>query len=106
MPGAAVTVVSVRWHGGDALTLAYRDPAGDLAEEVLYRQDKPRLQLAEQPSAWRFDGDGAMYRLVARRTASAWRICSIPLLAVHTSLVEPHVTLPHTSDVLRSNSAN
>ena len=91
-PGAAVTVVSVRWHGGDALTLAYRDPAGGLAEEVLYRQDEPRLRLAEQPSAWRFDGDGAMYRLVAE--AHRIRLAHLfdPLLAVHTSLVEP---LPH-----------
>ena len=48
--------------------------------------------LAEQPSAWRFDGDGALYRLAAE--AQRIRLAHLfdPLLAVHTSLVEP---LPH-----------
>ena len=48
--------------------------------------------MAEQPSAWRFDGDGALYRLAAE--AQRIRLAHLfdPLLAVHTSLVEP---LPH-----------
>ena len=50
------------------------------------------MQLAKQPSVWRFDGDGALYRLVAE--AHRIRLAHLfdPLLAVHTSLVEP---LPH-----------
>ena len=50
------------------------------------------MQLAKQPGAWRFDGDGALYRLVAE--AHRIRLAHLfdPLLAVHTSLVEP---LPH-----------
>ena len=45
-----------------------------------------------RPSAWRFDGDGALYRLAAE--AQRIRLAHLfdPLLAVHTSLVEP---LPH-----------
>ena len=92
LPEAAVTVLSVRWHGADALTLAYREPNGGLAEEVLFRRDEARLGLAERGDAWRFDGDGALYRLAAE--AQRIRLAHLfdPLLAVHTSLVEP---LPH-----------
>ena len=91
-PDAPVTVVNVQWHGADALTLIYRSPSGGVAEEILYRDDEGRLEVAAQGRPWSFDGDGAKYRLVAE----AHRICLAhlfdPLLAVHTSLVEP---LPH-----------
>src|SRR5262245_10592562 len=33
LPDAAVTVVSVQWHGSDALTLVYRGPDGRVASE-------------------------------------------------------------------------
>ena len=50
------------------------------------------MELAERGRPWSFDGDGAKYRLVAE--AHRIRLAHLfdPLLAVHTSLVEP---LPH-----------
>lgn len=86
------TVVSVQWHGADALTLIFRDPGGRVVEEILYREDEPRLELVESGTPWSFDGDGALFRLVseAHRIRLA-HLCD-PVLAVHTSLVEP---LPH-----------
>ena len=47
LPNAAVTVVSVQWHGSNALTLTYRDPSGRVAEEVRYRDDEVRLSLVQ-----------------------------------------------------------
>jgi DNA or RNA helicases of superfamily II len=92
LPNAAVTVVSVQWHGADAITLVYRDPDGRVADQLLFRSDEPRLSLVEQGRPWSFDGDGALFRLVAE--AHRIRLAHLfdPLLAVHTSLVEP---LPH-----------
>ena len=92
LPNATITVVSVQWHGDDALTLTYRDPAGRVAEEVLFRHDEARLETVEQGRPWSFDGDGAMFRLVAE--AQRIRLAHLfdPVLAVHTSLVDP---LPH-----------
>ena len=92
MPNAAVTVVSVQWHGSDALTMVYRDPEGRVSEEILYRHDAARLEIVEQGRPWSFDGDGALFRLVAE--AHRIRLAHLfdPVLAVHTSLVEP---LPH-----------
>jgi superfamily II DNA or RNA helicase len=92
LPDAAVTVVSVAWHGSDALTLVYRGPNGRVADEILYRHDEPRLELLEVGRPWSFDGDGALFRLVAE--AHRIRLAHLfdPVLAVHTSLVTP---LPH-----------
>jgi SNF2 family DNA or RNA helicase len=92
VPDGLVSVVSVQWHGSDALTLVYRTPAGRVADEILYRHDEQRLEVAEQGRPWSFDGDGATFRLVAE--AHRIRLAHLfdPVLAVHTSLVDP---LPH-----------
>ena len=91
-PDALITVVSASWHGSDALTLVYRTPDGRVADEILYRHDEARLAIVEQGRPWSFDGDGALYRLVAE--AQRIRLAHLfdPVLAVHTSLVDP---LPH-----------
>ncbi len=92
LPDQLVTVVKVEWHGTNALTLVYRDAAGRVAEEILYRDDEARLEVVAAGRPWSFDGDGDLFRLVAE--AHRIRLAHLfdPLLAVHTSLVEP---LPH-----------
>jgi SNF2 family DNA or RNA helicase len=92
LPEALVTIVSVQWYGDNALELTYKDPAGRVSNEVLYRADEARLQVAEKGKPWSFDGDGKLFRLVAE--AHRIRLAHLfdPVLAVHTSLVEP---LPH-----------
>ena len=91
-PDAPVAVVQAQWHGAHAVTLTYRLAAGGVAEEILYRDDEARLELAEPDRPWRFDGDGAAWRLAAE--AHRIRLAHLfdPVLAVHCSLVEP---LPH-----------
>ncbi len=92
LPDGAVTVVNVQWFGSEALELTYKTPAGKVANELLYRHDEPRLEIVEQGRPWSFDGDGALFRLVSE--AQRIRLAHLfdPVLAVHTSLVEP---LPH-----------
>src|SRR3990172_3769289 len=92
LPDTTVTVVSVEWYGSDALELTYKDPAGRVGNVLLYRHDEPRLEVAEQGRPWSFDGDGALFRLVSE--AHRIRLAPLfdPVLAVHTSMVEP---LPH-----------
>jgi hypothetical protein len=82
----------VQWHGSDAVTLVYRSLAGRVADEILYRHDEARLEIVQQGRPWSFDGDGALFRLVAE--AHRIRLAHLfdPVLAVHTSLVDP---LPH-----------
>ena len=92
IPDALVTVVSVQWFGSEALELTYKTAAGRVANELLYRDDEARLELVEQGRPWSFDGDGALFRLVSE--AQRIRLAHLfdPVLAVHTSVVDP---LPH-----------
>lgn len=92
IPEALVTVVNVQWFGTEALELTYKTAAGKVAQELLYRDDEHRLELVEHGRPWSFDGDGALFRLVSE--AQRIRLAHLfdPVLAVHTSLVDP---LPH-----------
>src|SRR5580765_3578767 len=92
LPDSLVTVVNVQWFGSEALELTYKTPTGRVANELLYRHDEPRLEVVELGRPWSFDGDGALFRLVAE--AHRIRLAHLfdPVLAVHTSLVDP---LPH-----------
>ena len=89
---ALVSVVSVQRYGSEALELTYKTPSGKVANELLYRHDEARLEVVELGRPWSFDGDGALFRLVSE--AQRIRLAHLfdPLLAVHTSVVEP---LPH-----------
>ncbi len=92
LPDCLVTVVGAQWFGSDAVELTYKDPAGRVANVLLFRQDEPRLEVAELGRPWSFDGDGSLFRLVSE--AHRIRLAHLfdPVMAVHTSLVEP---LPH-----------
>ncbi|MBW1956075.1 MAG: DUF3883 domain-containing protein [Deltaproteobacteria bacterium] len=92
LPDCLATVVSVQWFGTEALELTYKTPDGKVANQLLYRDDEPRLDIIEKGRPWSFDGDGALFRLASE--AHRIRLAHLfdPVLAVHTSLVEP---LPH-----------
>jgi SNF2 family DNA or RNA helicase len=92
LPDASVTVVNVRWFGSEALELTYKEAGGRVANELLYRHDEPRLSIVEIGRPWSFDGDGALFRLVSE--AHRIRLAHLfdPVLAVHTSIIDP---LPH-----------
>src|SRR5438477_1536276 len=92
LPDQLVTVTSVQWFGSEALELTYKDSTGRLGNQLLYRHDEPRLEVVEASRPCGFDGDGALFRLVSE--AHRIRLAHLfdPVLAVHTSLVEP---LPH-----------
>jgi len=92
LPDALVTVVSVQWFGSEALELTYKTSLGRVANELLYRHDELRIEVVENGRPWSFDGDGALFRLVSE--AQRIRLAHLfdPVLAVHTSIVDP---LPH-----------
>ena len=87
-----VIVVNVQWFGSEALELTYKTPTGKVANELLYRGDELRLEIVEIGGPWSFDGDGAVFRLVCEARRIRLAHLFDPMLAVHTSVVEP---LPH-----------
>jgi len=91
-PEGAVTLKSVEPGGDGAVEVIFKDASGGIGERLLFRSDEANLKIVREDGAWRFDGDGARFRLAAeaRRVGSAYLFD--PLLAVHTSLVDPY---PH-----------
>jgi superfamily II DNA or RNA helicase len=92
LPDRLVTIVDVKWHGSTVVEVTYKDATGRPANELLYRDREPTLEIVTQGAPFSFDGDGAQFRLAseARRISLAYLFD--PLLAVHTSIIEP---LPH-----------
>ena len=92
LPGGIVTLVSVKHHGSIGAELIYKDASGHLGSELLYSDHVTHLEIIPANLPWSFDADGALFRL----TSEAYRIRLAylfdPLIAVHTSLIEP---LPH-----------
>lgn len=87
-----VTVVQLAWHGTAAATLTYRDDQGHVGDQLIYRDDEPRLEIEAAGTAWAFDGDGKLFRLVSEALRIRLAYLFDPLIAVHTSNIEP---LPH-----------
>lgn len=91
LPDCLVTVVSIQWFG-EAVELTYKAPDGKVANQLLYRDDEPRFEVVEAGRPWSFDGDGHQFRLVSEAKRIHLAHLFDPVLAVHTSVVEP---LPH-----------
>lgn len=92
LPDVLVSVVSVQWMGSDAVELTYKGPEGRVDNELLLREDESRIEVVEKGRPWSFDGDGGLFRLVSEANRIRLAYLFDPVLAVHTSLVEP---LPH-----------
>ncbi|MDQ6662367.1 MAG: DEAD/DEAH box helicase, partial [Chloroflexota bacterium] len=92
LPGCLVSIIDVKWHGDVGGELTYKDANGRLGSELVYRESEPMLEIASDSLPWSFDADGNLFRL----TSEAYRIRLAylfdPLLAVHTSRIDP---LPH-----------
>ena len=92
VPEQTVELVDVEHSGPSSVSVAYRRADGVLGERVLYRRDEATLSTPPEQRLWPFDADARLLSLVSE----AYRIhlghLFDPLLAVHTSLIEP---LPH-----------
>ncbi len=92
IPNESVTLVDVQWHGDSAVEVTYKDERGNVGNELLYRADEERLTITAEEEPRQFDGDPDAFRLVSEAYRIRLAHLFDPLLAVHTSVVEP---LPH-----------
>ncbi|HLL79282.1 MAG TPA: DEAD/DEAH box helicase family protein [Ktedonobacteraceae bacterium] len=92
LPGGSVTIVSVKRHGATSVELVYSDAGGRLGSELLYGDDVASLEIVPAGLPWRFDADGTLFRLASEAYRIRLAYLFDPLLAVHTSRIEP---LPH-----------
>ncbi|GIV55347.1 MAG: RNA helicase [Candidatus Kapaibacterium sp.] len=87
-----VIVTYINWYGPDVIELGYKDSDGRSNSRLLYRSDEPYLEIVEEGRRWAFDGDGGLYRLISEAQRIRLAYLFDPLLAVHSSLLDP---LPH-----------
>lgn len=87
-----VTIVSTDTVGEDAVSVFYKAADGVPAERMLFRDDEPKLAVATAGRAWAFDADPVAFKLAAEALRIKLAHLFDPMMAVHTSNVEP---LPH-----------
>ena len=92
LPTANVAIIDAKWHGSDVLEVTYKAADGALGDQLLYRDSEPSLEIIEGSRPWSFNGDGELLRLVSEALRIHLAYLFDPVLAVHTSLVEPY---PH-----------
>ena len=87
-----VKIVQIEPVGDAAITVYYKDNQGKLGEQMLFRSDESRLELATAGRPWAFDAPGAEFKLGLEAFRITQAALFDPMMAVHTSNVEP---LPH-----------
>lgn len=87
-----MTVEKVTFLGTNTVSILFRTATGSVQEQMLFRDDEPGLSLVEKGRPWSFDADGASFRLGAEANRIRMAHMFDPLMAVHTSNVDP---LPH-----------
>jgi len=87
-----VRIVSVDAAGSDAVTVYYKTTSGKLLERMLFRSDEAKLVLEAPGRPWSFDAPAEDYKLVLEALRINVAHLFDPMMAVHTSNVEP---LPH-----------
>lgn len=88
----AAEIVSVETVGDDAITVYYKDKEGRLSERMLFRADEPSIDVVEIGKPWDLDADADSFKLAAEAYRIHLAHLFDPLMAVHTSAVDP---LPH-----------
>jgi len=92
LPGGIVRIIDVKNYGDISLELIYKDSSGYLGTELLYSDSVAQLEIASNDLPWSFQADGTLFRLVSEAYRIRLAYLFDPLIAVHTSLVDP---LPH-----------
>ncbi|OHV00231.1 helicase-related protein [Mycobacterium talmoniae] len=91
IPAEVVTVIYAQWHGTEALELTYKTSGGQLGQQVVFRRDADKLNVAPAGSR-AFDAPAGDFKLVAEAQRITLAGLFDPMLAVATSDVRP---LPH-----------
>lgn len=90
--GVVVRLIDVEPAGPDAVKVTYRLPNNALLDKVLFRADEDKLQLSATSSQFTFQAKADAFKLAAEATRIRLAHLFDPMMAIHTSNVEP---LPH-----------
>jgi SNF2 family DNA or RNA helicase len=87
-----VKVLYVQKVGTDSINLTYELLNGQVLKKSLFRADEAKLSFSSAGRVWSFDAPGDRFKLAAEATRIKLAYLFDPMMAVHTSDVEP---LPH-----------
>ncbi len=87
-----VTIEGVRWYSPNAVEVVFKDAQGGVHTELAYRTRESELAIEQSGQGFDFGADGALFRLASEAQRILLAHLFDPLLAIHTSMVEP---LPH-----------
>jgi superfamily II DNA or RNA helicase len=91
-PAAAVQILYLKKAGPDAVDVTYELLSGQVLKKTLFRADEAGLSVASAGRIWAFDALPASFKLAAEATRIKLAHLFDPMMAIHTSDVEP---LPH-----------
>lgn len=85
-------IVSVSLHAAGSASVIFRTAAGGLGERMLFTSDEAQLETPQTAVPWSFTAPGESFKLAAEAYRIRLAHLFDPMMAVHTSNVEP---LPH-----------
>jgi len=92
IPGAVAEIVAILNSSHDATTIIYKTASGHMDQRTLYKIDEDELALVEKEQWWSFSEKVEDFTLAAEAYRIRLAHLFDPLMAVHTSAVDP---LPH-----------
>jgi len=93
LPKELVEIINIKWHGTSAAEITYKIPKnGKTDNTLIFRDTEHKYVIAKKGRPWTFDSDGSLIRLVSEASRIHLAYLFDPILAVHTSLIDP---LPH-----------
>jgi SNF2 family DNA or RNA helicase len=92
VPNQNVSIIQIKWHGDNVISLTYRDQKGRTDTQLVYRHQENTIELLNEAKPLSFNANGADFRLAAEAYRISLAHLFDPLLAVTTSLIMP---LPH-----------
>jgi hypothetical protein len=87
-----VRIIAVEDAGGNAVSVVYKNQAGNLGERMLFRGDEHLLAPAEDKRPWQFNAPGGAFKLGVEAMRIHLAHLFDPMMAIHASNVIP---LPH-----------
>lgn len=88
----SVWVVATEAVGENALSICYKDEAGALAEQIIYKNALPSISHAQNAVSWSFAAPPAEFKLALEALRMKLGALFDPMMAIHSSNIEP---LPH-----------
>lgn len=91
-PAGAVKILYLKKAGADAVDVTYELLNGQVLKKTLFRADEGKLSVESGARVWAFDARPEVFKLAAEATRIKLAYLFDPMMAVHTSDVDP---LPH-----------